>query len=91
MGGVGGNPTTIGGAATQLLSCATSVADRPHGIDSATAQGEAGVGHPDLGSALGRFGAAYSQFSTDVGAELKALGTLAESAAADLNKAGGEH
>lgn len=92
MGGtkVGGNPTTIAAAASQLHKAKTSVETRPAGITSSTRQGETGAGDAVLSAALARFNAAYGQFVSDVGIELNALATLADSSAADLNKAGGE-
>ena len=92
MGGtkVGGNPTVIGQAAHDLHATRTTVATRPTGITAATAQGAGGCGDAHLSAALNRFGAAYAQFTEDVGTELHALATLADSASSDLHRAGGE-
>lgn len=92
MGGkkVGGNPTVIGEAARALHARRTSVDTRPAGITTATGRAAGGCGDAHLSAALQRFGAAYGQFTGDVGTELNALATLADSASSDLHLAGGE-
>lgn len=89
MGKVGGKPSSIGAGGARLLATSKRVADRPTGITGACIKGEGGCGQATLDAALQRFAAAYSQFAADVSTELKALGTLADSTAADLALAGG--
>jgi hypothetical protein len=87
---VGGSPAVISEAARGLHSAHAEVRTRPAGIGSATGQGATGCGDAHLATALSRFNAAYGQFVSDVAVELAALAVLADSASADLNKAGGE-
>ena len=86
---VGGDPASIEAAGARLHRTSGAVGDRSGAIHRATSDAGGACDDARLAGALARFGAAYGQFTTDVGVELRALGTLVSSTGADLRTAGG--
>ncbi|MCW2757080.1 MAG: hypothetical protein JWO46_826 [Nocardioidaceae bacterium] len=88
MGFTGGAPQAIGTGGRALTRRAKDVASRADGVRQARSQGVGGSGGSPVGAALQRFAAAYATFDEGVGAELRALGTLADHTGQDIEAAG---
>lgn len=90
MGGtVGGDPAAVGAGGARLLTASRQVGVRSTGMSQAGSVGVSACGGSVVAAACARFVAAYSQFATDLSAELNALGTLATNGADDLSAASG--
>ena len=86
---LGGTPDAIANGAGKLANVAIAVHDTSAGVSSNAGKASAAAGDPTVSGAVDRFGAAFTRYTLDLGAQLSAASTLALHGSQDLATAGG--